>query len=249
LSKKAWIIFAAICIVLLGGLVYLSSKSKVDVGSIDTNKIQTATAASGDIADHVFGKADSKVMLVEYGDYQCPGCGSAYPAIKQVTEKYEGQLAFVFRNFPLADKHPNARAAAAAAEAAGIQGKFWEMHNKLYETQASWGSLASDKRGSFFEGYAQELGLKTDVFKTNFASTKVGTKINFDQAIGKKAGVNATPTFYLNGQPVDQYVKDGAIVSSDTAGASPIWSDASALEKLVLIPAFKSAGIDISNVK
>lgn len=204
MSKKAWIIFATVCVVLLGGLVFISSKDKIDVSGIDAGKIQKANTQSGDIADHVYGKADSKVVLIEYGDYQCPGCGSAYPNVKAVTEKYKGQVAFIFRNFPITSLHPNARVAAAAAEAAGLQGKFWEMHDALYETQSSWETLNATERTDFFAAKAKQLGLNTDTFKTDLASTKVNQKISYDQAIGKKINVNATPTFYLNGKGLDQ---------------------------------------------
>jgi protein-disulfide isomerase len=202
-SKKAWIIFASACVILLVGLVYVSSKDKVDVSKVDANKIQTADAQSGNIADHVFGKKDSKVVFVEYGDFQCPGCGSAYPTIKDVTEKYQGQVAFIFRNFPLTSLHPNAKAAAAAAEAAGLQNKYWEMHNALYANQSSWESLSSSERTDFFASYAKNFGLNVNKFKEDMASTKVNQKINYDIAIGKKVGVDATPTLYLNGKAVD----------------------------------------------
>jgi protein-disulfide isomerase len=205
-SKKAWIIFAAVCIILLGGLVYISGKNKVDVSSVDFNKAQTASEQSGNIADHVFGKADSKVVLIEYGDFQCPGCGSAHPNIKEVTEKYKDQAAFIFRNFPLTTIHPNARAAAAAVEAAGLQGKYWEYHNMMFESQSQWNSLSAEQRGDFFNGYAQQLGLNLDTFKTDFASAKVSQKINFDIAVGKKAKVDATPSIFLNGKAIEQDV-------------------------------------------
>ena len=204
MSKKAWIIFAAACVVVLGGLIYLSGKNKIDVSNVDIQKIQPAAEQSGQIADHVFGKADSKVMLVEYGDFQCPGCGAAYPTLKALSEKYQGQIAFVFRNFPLTTIHPNARAAAAVAEAAGLQGKYWEMHNKLYETQSSWENLSGAERTDFFAGYASDLGLNVDTFKADLAGANVNQKISFDQAVGKKANVNATPTIYLNGKQIEQ---------------------------------------------
>lgn len=206
MSKKAWLIFTAVCIVLLGGLVYLSSKDRIDVSDVDVNKIQSGSVKSGEIGDQVFGKADSKVVLIEYGDYQCPGCGNAYAKVKAVSEKYKDQMAFVFRNFPLPSIHPNARVAAAVAEAAGLQGKFWEMHDKLYETQNAWGSLTSSKRTDFFVEYAKQLGLNTEAFKQDFAGTKVNQKISYDQAIGKKSNVSATPTFYLNGKPLSDDV-------------------------------------------
>lgn len=245
MSKKAWIIFVAICVVVLGALVYSSNSKRVDVGSVDSNSIIKGTADNGNIADHVFGKADSKVMLVEYGDYQCPGCASAYPVAKSLSEKYKDQLAFVFRNFPLTSIHPNAKAAAGAAEAAGLQGKFWEMHDQLYESQDSWKSLNSSTRGEYFKNIALKLGVDGNKYDTAYTSKDVSNKIAFDMELGKKVKVSGTPTFYLNGKVVDQYVKDGEIVSANTEGAQPIWSDAEAFEKLLLIPAFKEAGISL----
>lgn len=228
MSKKAWIIFAAVCIAVLAGLVYFSNKDNVNVKNVDISKIQPADKTSGDIADHVFGKKDSKVTLIEYGDYQCPGCGSAFPNLKEVTEKYKGQLAFVFRNFPLTSLHANARAAAAAAEAAGLQGKYWEMHDKLYEGQKSWESLNASQRTDFFVSYASDLGLDTAKFKKDLSDQNVSKKIEFDTALGKKANVTGTPSIFLNGKEID----------TDT------WSDESSLDKAVA-SALKANGIDL----
>lgn len=212
MSKRAWIIFAAICVALLGVLVYVSAKDRIDVSGVDANAVQKANEQSGNIADHVFGKKDSKVVFIEYGDFQCPGCGAAFPKVKEVTEKYKDQLTFIFRNFPLSSLHPNARAAAAAAEAAGLQGKYWEMHDALYSNQSTWESLASDKRTEFFAEYASNLGLNAEKFKTDLTSPEVNQKINFDQALGKKAGVSATPTFFLNGKkPENIYDSQGGV--------------------------------------
>ena len=206
MSKKAWIIFGIICVAVLGILIYFSGKNKVDVGNVEVNKILGATPASGNIGDHVFGKKDSKVVLIEYGDFQCPGCGGIHPTIKKVTEKYKDQIAFVFRNFPIASKHPNARAAAAAVEAAGLQGKYWEMHNMVFESQASWENLTANDRGNFFIDYAKQLHLDESKFKADMESENTSQKINYDQALGKKAGVEATPTFFLNGKKIGDNV-------------------------------------------
>ncbi len=206
MSKKAWSVFAAVCIVLLGALIYLSGKDKVDVSNIDLNKIQPAATQSGNIADHVFGKADSKVILVEYGDYQCPGCGNLYPTLKSVTDKYQGQIAFVFRNFPLTTLHANALAAAAAVEAAGLQGKYWEMHDALYTSQSAWENLSSSDRTDYFVNDAKNLGLNATTFQNDMASSKVTQKINFDIAMGKKAQINGTPSLFLDGKAVDQSI-------------------------------------------
>jgi protein-disulfide isomerase len=206
-NKKAWIIFIAVVVLLMGALVYLSSKNKINVSKVQTAQLQPAAADSGNIADHVFGKADSKVILTEYGDYQCPGCGGVYPKVKALTDKYQGQIAFVFRNFPLTTLHPNARAAAATAEAAGLQGKYWEMHDKLYENQSAWKDITDlTQRTNFFTDYAKQLGLDTTKFTTDIASTQVNQKINYDLALGRKDGVNGTPSFYLNGTVINQDV-------------------------------------------
>ncbi|MDB5187058.1 MAG: Na+/H+ antiporter, NhaA family protein nonfunctional [Candidatus Saccharibacteria bacterium] len=204
MSKKAWIIFATVCVLLLGSLVAYSNSKKVNVGEVDANKIQTTSEASGNIADHVFGKPDSKVVLVEYGDFQCPGCGGMHPTVKSVTEKYKGQLTFVFRNFPLTQIHPNALVAAAAAEAAGLQGKYWEMHNALFEKQDAWKSASVKNRIDVFTQYAKALNLDVNKFGTDIASESVTKKINYDLAIGKKINVSSTPTFVLNGKMLTQ---------------------------------------------
>jgi protein-disulfide isomerase len=234
MSKKAWLIFVAVVVLLLGSLVYLSNKSKVtiDVSAINTANVLPASEQSGNIADHVFGKTDSKVIFTEYGDFQCPGCGGMHPTVKALTEKYEGQLTFVFRNFPITTAHPNARAAAAAAEAAGLQGKYWEMHNKLFEGQDSWQDLKVAQRTDFFVGYARELGLSEDKFKTDLASTSVGQKISFDQALARKDKVNSTPTFYLNGQQIPQAT----------------WGDQAKLEKAIT-DALKAEGIALPSAE
>jgi protein-disulfide isomerase len=217
-NKKAWIIFTAIVVLLLCGLVYFSGKNKVDVSKVQTSQLQPAVAESGNIADHVFGKADSKVILTEYGDFACPGCGSMHPKIKLLTEKYKDQIAFVFRNFPITTLHPNARAAAAAAEAAGLQGKYWDMHNKLYENQSAWENITDlTQRTNFFVDYAKQLGLDTTKFTADIAGTQVTQKINFDQALAKKDGVSGTPSFYLNGKTIEQST----------------WSDATKFEDMI----------------
>jgi len=201
-SKKTWIIFVVVVFGLLAILVAASRNTnpKVDVSNVDANSIQAASASNGNIAEHVFGKVGSKVTLIEYGDFQCPGCGSAHPGIKKITEEYKDTVAFAFRNFPLpATTHPNAKAAAATVEAAGLQGKYWEMNNKVYESQSEWSNLTGASRTDMFVSYAKALGLDTTKFTTDMGSSTVNQKVSFDKAIGDKIGVNSTPTFYVNG--------------------------------------------------
>lgn len=216
MSKKAWIIFGVVVVLLFGVLVYVSSKGKIDVKNVDTNKIQPASQQSGDIADHVFGKKDSKIVLVEYGDFQCPGCAGAYPNLKTISEKYKDKIAFVFRNFPLTSIHPNARAAAAAAEAAGLEGKYWEMHDILYTNQKNWQSSTVAERTPLFAGYAKEVGIDNATFEKALTSLSINEKISFDQALGRKINVSATPTILLNGEKLSDEISND-IIQSDGA--------------------------------
>lgn len=217
MSKVSWIIFSAVIVLVLGGLVIYSriSNPSIDVSNLNTNSVIAASAQNGQIADHVFGKADSKVVFIEYGDFQCPSCSGAYPQIKAATEQYKDKVAFIFRNFPLTTIHPNARVASAAAEAAGLQGKYWEMHDLLYQSQSAWENLTGNQRTAEFVGYAGQISLDEAKFKTDLASSLVNKKISFDQAIGKKIGVDATPTFYLNGTQLSN-TDAGQIVQGST---------------------------------
>lgn len=248
MTTKTWIIFAVVVVALFGGLIYLSTKDSIDVSSVNEASVLPADERSGNIADHTFGNDKSKVVLIEYGDYQCPGCASAYEPLKAVSEKYKDHMVFVFRNFPLVTAHPNARAAAAAAETAGLMGKYWEMHNLLFANQDAWKNTDTNERNAVFEGFAGQIGLDVKQFAATLRekSDVINQKISFDQALGSKVGVTGTPSIYLNGKVVDQYVLDGKIVPANTDGAAAVWSDAEMLDKFVLQPAFKEAGIDIS---
>lgn len=244
MTKKGWIIFIVLCVAVFGGLIAISQSDKINVSNVPLAEIHSASKDSGDIADHVFGNEKSKVILYEYGDYQCPGCESAYPVIKQIVEKYKTQVGFVFRNFPLTSIHPNALAAASVSEAAGLHGKYWEMHDKLYEDQASWKNLTGTERTNYFIAAAEALGINGTSFSNDIDSTNVKKKISFDQELGKKAGISGTPSFFINDKNVgDQYFVDGKIVPKGTSGAQLVWSDATAFENLVIVPALKDKGI------
>jgi protein-disulfide isomerase len=207
-SKKGWIIFVVVVLGLLVSLVAWKSSTtiQVDVSSVDQNKVQSASNENGSIADHVFGSTQNKVILVEYGDIQCPACGSAHPQVKTISEQYKSQLTFVFRNFPLSSIHPNARAAAGAVEAAGLQGKYWEMQNLMYESQSEWSNLTGSERDAQFVTYAKQLGLDEAKFNTDLVSESIKLKLAFDKALSNKVGIDSTPTFFLNGVKVDSDV-------------------------------------------
>jgi protein-disulfide isomerase len=142
--------------------------------------------------DHVKGPARAAVTLVEYGDYQCPYCGQAYWVLKDIEDSYKNDLRFVFRNFPLTEIHPFSMLAAEAAEAADAQGKFWDMHDMLYENQ---GSLDLD---SILE-YGARLGLDTDSMLGDIESHRHLPRIQEDFMGGVRSGVNGTPCFFING--------------------------------------------------
>ena len=150
--------------------------------------------------DWVFGNQDSGVVLVEYGDFQCPGCGQYEPIVRKVREDFKDKMVLVYRHFMFTQKHANAEPAAWAAEAAGKQGKFWEMHDLIFEKQKEW--EASKDGAKIFEGYAQTLGLDLEQFKSDVASDDVRSRAKDSMATGQRFGVNATPTFFLNGKRI-----------------------------------------------
>jgi protein-disulfide isomerase len=146
--------------------------------------------------DNVQGKDTAPVTVIEYGDFECAYCGEAYPTIKEVKKIMADQICFVFRNFPLMEVHPHAQQAAYAAEAAAKQGKFWEMHDLLYENQ---NSLEDDD----LLNYAKKLKLDTKQFKADMSSEKVFKKVKDDFMSGVRSGVNGTPTIFINGERHD----------------------------------------------
>jgi len=146
--------------------------------------------------DHVEGMADASVTLVEYGDYQCPYCGEAYPVVKLLQKKLGARLRFAFRNFPLAEAHPFATGAAQMAEAAALQGKFWQMHDMLYEHQDA---LEPDR----LLGYATRLRLDMAKLEQALDSAAVAGRVRSDFMSGVRSGVNGTPSFFINGVRFD----------------------------------------------
>lgn len=194
--KRFWIILAAVVIGLIA--LFVITKPKDEAGP-DATFNGDAKQIQQD--DHAKYGSDKKVTLIEYGDFQCPTCGSYYPVVKQVAEQYKDQVNFVFRHFPIISSHPNAFAAARAAEAASKQDKFWEMHDRLFETQSSWGQTAANQQ-SLFESYAEELGLNMEQFKQDYVSQAASDRINRDVSSAKQFGVNGTPTFILNGEKI-----------------------------------------------
>jgi protein-disulfide isomerase len=142
--------------------------------------------------DHAEGPADAPLTLVEYGDYQCPYCGAAYPVVKRLQKTLGKKLRFVFRNFPLTQAHPYALIAAEAAEAAALQGKFWEMHDLLFEQQTLL-------KPEIIPSWAKRIGLNLEQFGNDVKQGVVEKRIKEDRQSGIRSGVNGTPTFFING--------------------------------------------------
>ncbi len=148
--------------------------------------------------DHQTGEASATVTLVEYGDYQCSHCGFAHPLIQKLIQQFSNELRFVFRNFPLQESHPAAMIAAQAAEAAGLQDKFWEMHDLIYEHQ-------DELDESSLVNFAETLDLDIEKFVEDIKSQDVLSKIESDFESGIRSGVNGTPTFFINQNRLNSY--------------------------------------------
>jgi protein-disulfide isomerase len=171
------------------------------------------TVPVSDGRDHIQGSADAPVTLVEYGDYECPYCGAAYPIVKEVQARMGDRLRFVFRNFPITTSHPHAEQAAEAAEAAAAQGSFWDMHDALYENQKRLGD--EDLRA-----YAEELGLDVERFAGELGEHVHEARVHEDFLSGVRSGVNGTPTFYINGaRHDDSYELETLLAAVEQAAA------------------------------
>lgn len=148
--------------------------------------------------DHQTGNPQAKITLVEYGDYQCPHCGHAHPLLKRLLKEMGNDLRFVFRHFPLQESHPAAYMAALAAEAAGKQSKFWEMHDLIFEHQQTL-------HGHSFVDFAEALQLNLQQFAQDWKSEEIQGKVEADFESGMRSGVNGTPTFFVNGEKLLSY--------------------------------------------
>jgi protein-disulfide isomerase len=191
---KRFLGILAILIIIFGGIFIASQHSG--------NSSSGGTSSTGQTTNHTEGQNAKGVTLIEYGDYQCPICGAYYQPLKDaLTPEVLKNIHFQFRNLPLVSIHQNAFAAARAAEAAGLQGKYWEMHDTLYENQNAWSE--SKNPLDVFQGYAKQIGLNETQFKSDYYSSKVNDAINADLAAFKKTGNDqATPTFFLDGKYV-----------------------------------------------
>jgi protein-disulfide isomerase len=183
-----------------GAMLYRAKRPQV-VSIPESQMLQKGDTVSA----HVRGNPDAPVTLEEYGDFQCPPCGMFAAFLGQLEKEYDSRLRVVFRNFPL-KVHEHAREAALAAEAAGVQGHFWEMHDVLYREQEAW-SKAPNVR-ELFESYAGTIGLDLDKFKKDMDGDKTRERVEADRQRGESLGIQTTPTLFINNQPLNQEHKN-----------------------------------------
>jgi protein-disulfide isomerase len=190
-----FIIVAAVAVLTVAGGTLLYRAKRGPVLSIPGKASETAGAESV----HIRGRTDAPVTLEEFGDFQCPPCGKLAGSIQDLEDEYAKTLRVIFHNFPLIT-HQHAREAALAAEAAGLQGHFWEMHDLLYREQAAWSKAGNV--GQLFEAYAGTVGLDIDRFRTDVKSEQVDARVTADQHRGASLGVTTTPTIFINNRAI-----------------------------------------------
>ncbi|HMS50205.1 MAG TPA: thioredoxin domain-containing protein [Candidatus Saccharibacteria bacterium] len=205
MEKRFWIILAVVVAAMIGFFIVTGEKKN------------SADDANTSRSNNVYGKADSKVTLTEFVDFQCEACYAFYPVVKEVKELYKDKVRFEIRNFPISSSHQFSMQAARNAEAAAKQGKFFEMHDKIFEGQKMWEQTQNPQQ--MFDQYAEEIGLNMDQFRKDLPTQAVNDAINGDLKAVKEIGGTGTPTFTLNGKKLEQnpQTKEGFIKLLDDA--------------------------------
>jgi NhaA family Na+:H+ antiporter len=189
-SPVPFIIIGVVLLAAVAAGAWYSSRSR-QPGAV-------AAGPPGAQPEHSEGGAGAPVVLEEFGDFQCPPCGAMFPEVERMRQDYGDRVRFVFREYPLINVHPHALRAAHAAEAAGMQGKFWEMHRELFADQQAWSK--SQDPTPLFENYARRAGLDLDRFRRDLGSPETDARVVADRERAKSVGVESTPTFYVNGR-------------------------------------------------
>ncbi|HEV7857635.1 MAG TPA: thioredoxin domain-containing protein [Pyrinomonadaceae bacterium] len=205
-----FIIIALVLVLALAGGAYLlrspggaqgtahpNTNGGVASSNSSTSPTPLGKPSNGAEPPHLRGDANAPVLIEEFGDFQCPPCGALYPLMKKIEGESGTRVRVIFREFPLAKIHKNALDAARAAEAAGLQGRFWEMHDVIYEKQGDW-SVMPDARPVFAE-FARELKLDVDRFNSDMDTLQVNSRISADMSRAESLGVKGTPTVFING--------------------------------------------------
>lgn len=192
--SKRFVLILAVCIAVFAGLLVLNKNDSDNQSGEGGNN-------NASVSNHTVGEGTAGVTLTEYGDFQCPACYQYFPLIKALKEKYGDQIKFQFRHFPLTEIHQNALISSRAAEAAGLQGKFFEMHDLLYGNQQSW--VENSNPSQVFDGFATQLGLDVNKFREDIKSEAVNDTVQADRAEAKRLGYSSTPTFEINGSQIE----------------------------------------------
>jgi protein-disulfide isomerase len=193
-----FLIIGVVLVVAVLAAVVLLKPDRAQNPTQNSSAFYSYTPPPGAQPPHAIGPENASVVLEEYGDYQCPPCAAVFPQVKKLEAEFGDRMRFIFRQNPLPQIHRNAVAAAHAAEAAGMQGHFWGMHDKLYENQKAWGE-SPDPRPYFIE-MARTIGLDVDRFVKEMSSKTADDRLIEDIRRGQAMGVAGTPTFYLNGR-------------------------------------------------
>jgi protein-disulfide isomerase len=193
-----FIIVATVALIAVGSGAMLYRTKRAQLLPVSENR--SASGKIGTESMHIRGNPDAPVTLEEFGDFQCPPCGNFAGFTEELLKQYDSRLRIVFRNFPLPG-HEHAREAALAAEAAGLQGHFWEMHDVLYREQAVWSKALNTRE--LFESYAGTIGLNLDQFRKDMDGEKAKERVDSDHALGDSLGITLTPTLFINNRPVD----------------------------------------------
>jgi protein-disulfide isomerase len=203
-----------LCLIIMGGAVFLLSRNQAPAQQTDQGTIYQIDYSKGVKT----GPDDAKVKLVEFGDFQCPACAAAEPVLRTIRQQHASDVQIIFRHFPLSI-HLNARPAANAAAQAATEGKFWQMHDKLYDTQQQWQGLSDPQ--DFFAGLAKEVGVDENKVKEAVKNASYNDLIQSDLTEGGSLGVNSTPTFYLNGRKLEIASFDQLVQEVDNALKNP----------------------------
>ena len=205
------IIGAIFAITILG--IYWISQSGGDEGEVANSNQTTSNSQASDGRISNYGNApagaqpanfkgstNSPVVIEEFADFQCPTCAVVHPKMNEVISRYSGRAKFVYRHFPISNIHQNAYGASVAAEAAGMQGKFWEMQNQLFQNQNQWARLQNPK--DQFQQYAQKIGLDIEKFNNDLAAMNTRLRVDADLQRARALQISSTPTVLINGKPV-----------------------------------------------
>lgn len=207
-NKVFWLLLTGVVVGLVGTFMLLGEQPSTQSGN--STNLSKEEILQPDHYPYTLGNEESKVILIEYGDFQCPFCGALHPLISQLLAEYGDRIQFQYRHFPITAIHNNAMVSHRAAEAAGLQDKFYEMYDKIFVGQAEWSE--SNEPGQIFERYAKEIGLDVDKFNKDRNSQKVLDTIQTNLSEAVKLDVSSTPTLFLNGEKMETPTSYEALV-------------------------------------